>query len=175
MPYICPCENADGEGLDNETSVYKYNGYIVSAKDAPHFYEYVDKIIRNLNQDIYDEHAEYNLKALCSEPECYGYDEDGYELYDMKHAFIDDAVCELTYKECDKFICEIGLRNAIQLCEDCGYDEIPMSEIKELSGIRKFMFCIMFSCIEMHDDMEQVDKERYKIIFNIDSSDEEAA
>jgi hypothetical protein len=178
MPYICPCKNADGEGLDNETSIYKYNGYIVSAKDAPHFYEYVDKIIRNLNQDIYDEHAEYNSKTLDIMEkfyEWYGYDEDGYDLYDMKHAFIDDAVCELTYKECDKFICEIGLRNAIQLCEDCGFDEIPMSEIKELSGIRMFMYCIVYSCIEMHDDMEQVDKERYKIIFNIDSSDEEAA
>lgn len=156
MPYIY----TNAEGRDNETSIYKYNGYLVSARDAPHFYEYVDKIIRNLNQGIYDEHAEYNLQALC-----YGYDEDGYELYDMLHSDIDEAVCELTYKECDKFICEIGLMKAIKLYEDCGYEEIPMSEIKELSGIRKFMYCMIVSCIEMHDDMEYVDEDRYKIIF----------
>jgi hypothetical protein len=163
MPFICPCNNADGEGLDNETSVYKYSDYKVSANDAPHFYEYVDNFIRNLNQGIYDEHAVYNSHRIHTEPEYYGYDEDGYELYDMKHSNIDDAVSELTYKECDKFICEIGLRNAIQLYEDCGFGEITLEELKDLDGIRRFMYCIIYSCIDMNDDMKEVNKEEYKL------------
>lgn len=176
MPYICPCENTDGESLDNETSVYKYNGYKVSSYEAPQWHEYVNNIITNLNQDIYDNHVKYNSKALATDDKYYGYDEDGYDLYDIRHTYIDEAVCVLTFKECDKLICDVGLRNAIELFEDCGYDEISMSELKELNGIRRFIYCIIDSCIEMHDDIECVDEERYKTIFNIDSdSDEEEA
>jgi hypothetical protein len=173
MPYICPFENA------NETSVYKLNNhrhydYEVSPNKSPHFYEYVNKIITDLNQDIYDEHAEYNIKALHTDPEYYGYDEDGYELNDYKHAFIDDAISELSYKECEKLISDIGLRKAVLMYEDCGFGEMTLTELKDIKGIRAFLYCIIYSCIEMHDDMEEVDEERYKIIFNIDSSDSEA-
>jgi hypothetical protein len=55
--------------------------------------------------------------------------------------------------------------------EDCGFGEMTLTELKDIKGIRAFLYCIIYSCIEMHDDMEEVDEERYKIIFNIDSSD----
>ena len=81
----------------------------------------------------------------------------------MKHSNIDDAVSELIYKECDKFICEIGLRKAIQLYEDCGFGEITLEELKDLDGIRRFIYCIIYSCIDMNEDMKEVNKEEYKL------------
>jgi len=122
--------------MTNTKPAFKYNGYIVSAKDAPLYVEYMDKIITDFNNK-----CETELCLSC--------------LIDLKFKYIENALMKLSYEECDKFICEIGLRNAIKLCEDCGFDEIPMSEMKELDGIRKFMFCIMFSCIEINDAMNK--------------------
>ena len=116
--------------MPNSNTAIKYNGYIVSAKDAPLYVEYVDGLITDFN-DKY-------VMGLC--------------LIDLKFEYIQDALYELSYKECEKFICEMGFMKAIKLCDDCGFDEIPMSEIKELDGIRKFMFCIMFSCIEIVEE-----------------------
>lgn len=110
---------------------FKYNGYIVSATDAPLYVKYMDKIITDFNNKC--------VMGVC--------------LIDLKFEYIEDALIELSYEDCDKFICEMGLRNALKLYEDNGFDEIPLSEMKELNGIWKFMFGIMFSCIEINDDI----------------------
>jgi hypothetical protein len=120
--------------MTNTKPAFKYNGYIVSAKDAPLYVEYMEYIINNFNHKC--------VMGVCP--------------IDLKFEYIEDALIELSYEECDEFICEMGLRNALKLCEDCGFDEIPMSEMKELDGIRKFMFCIMFSCIEINDGITMV-------------------
>lgn len=125
--------------MSNSALAFKYNGYLVSAKDTPLYVEYIDKIITNFNDKC--------VADLCIS--C---------LIDLKFDYIQEAVSELTYEECEKFICEMGFMKAIKLCDDCGFDEIPMSEIKELDGIRKFMFCIMFSCIEINDAMIKYSK-----------------
>lgn len=121
--------------MTNNNSAFKYNGYIVSATDAPLYVEYMDKIITDFNNKC--------VMGVCS--------------IDLKFEYIEDALIELSYEECEKFICEMGFMKAIKLCEDCGFDEIPMSEMKELDGIRKFMFCIMFSCIEINDGITMVE------------------
>jgi hypothetical protein len=172
MPYICPCENAIGESLANEKSVYTLNNhrhydYEVSVQKTPLFIEFVDEIIADLNQSIYDEKAKYNTNGLHTEPKYYGYDEEGYELNDYKHAFIDDAICELTSNWCEKLIFEVGLKKAVLMYEDCGFGNVEIAELKEESGIKAFLYSMVYSCIEMHDAMEEVDEERYKAVFNI--------
>jgi len=122
--------------MTNNNSAFKYNGYIVSATDAPLYVEYMDKIITDFNNK-----CETELCISC--------------LIDLKFKYIENALIELTYEDCEKFICEMGYIKAIKLWEDTGFDEIPMSEIKELDGMRKFMFCIMFSCIEINDAMNK--------------------
>ena len=121
--------------MTNSKPAFKYNGYIVSAKDAPLYVEYMEYIINNFNHKC--------VMGVCP--------------IDLKFEYIEDALIELSYEECEKFICEMGLRNALKLCEDSGFDDIPLSEIKELDGIWKFMFCIMFSCIEINDGITMVE------------------
>jgi len=117
--------------MTNTKPAFKYNGYIVSAKDAPLYVEYMEYIINNFNHKC--------VMGVCP--------------IDLKFEYIEDALIELSYEDCWKFICEMGFINAIKLYEDNGFDDIPLSEIKELNGIWKFMFGIMFSCIEINDDI----------------------
>jgi hypothetical protein len=121
---------------------FKYNGYIVSATDAPLYVKYMDKIITDFNNKCVMGVCLIDLVSP-KLPDFEG----------LKFEYIEDALIELSYEDCDKFICEMGLRNALKLYEDNGFDEIPLSEMKELNGIWKFMFGIMFSCIEINDDI----------------------
>lgn len=130
--------------------IYEFNlnnNCEADADDFPYFYEYVIEIIELINQDARFLYADFQDEHTL-------YDRD--EVADMKYKYVDDAVSKLTYTECDKFICEIGLRNAFDLYDNSGYDDISMKQterIKNIKGIRMLLFGIIMFCIAVKDEV----------------------
>jgi hypothetical protein len=165
MPYIIEMKSLST--LPLITDVYEFSNapkYLTDDFDAPYFYEYMIELIELINQDVRILYADYDVRNGC------GYSEECYELDDTKNKYINDAVSKLTYKECDKLICEIGLNNAFNLYDNCGYGDMSFSEIKELSGIRRFMYCIIDACIDKCDHLREIEESEYNKLYYTDSS-----
>lgn len=135
---------------ENETDIYQYNTYHHSPDDVPYFYEFVIEIIELINQDARFLYADND--------ECYCKYNDIDVINDMKHKYINDALFKLSYSECDKFICEIGLNNAFNLYDNSGYDDITMRELRNIKGIRKLLFGIIDVCIETRENVEELNE-----------------
>jgi hypothetical protein len=139
--------------IENETDIYQYNTYHHSPDDLPYFYEFVIEIIELINQDARFLYADYDNDDEC----CCKYNDIDL-INNMKYKYIDDALSKLSYSDCDKFICEIGLNNAFNLYDNSGYDDVSMRELRNIKGIRKLLFGIINVCIETRENVEELNE-----------------